>query len=106
MPCSSRFVRFGGSANVASGGDPLELSLFGLGRFGVRPHFFGGNSCAWSFHQLGTFLEYKARRAGVSFLKVDPNHTFRCPVPWCGHVSRRNQPARDGVAASCAGSPA
>ncbi|WP_433464801.1 RNA-guided endonuclease InsQ/TnpB family protein [Spirillospora sp. CA-128828] len=50
---------------------------------------------SWPFHQLGTFLEYKARRAGVPFLQVDPHYTSqRCPVPWCGHVSRRNRPTR------------
>ncbi|MFC5753633.1 RNA-guided endonuclease InsQ/TnpB family protein [Actinomadura rugatobispora] len=49
----------------------------------------------WSFHQLGTFLEYKARRAGVPLLHVDPAYTSqRCPTPWCGHVSRQNRPTR------------
>ncbi|WP_433462569.1 RNA-guided endonuclease InsQ/TnpB family protein [Spirillospora sp. CA-128828] len=50
----------------------------------------------WPFHQLGTFLEYKARRAGVPFLEVDAHYTSQtCPVPWCGHVSRRNRLTRD-----------
>jgi putative transposase len=49
----------------------------------------------WPFHQLGTFLEYKARRAGVPFLHVDPAYTSQtCPNPWCGHVSRNNRPTR------------
>ncbi|MFD0855841.1 RNA-guided endonuclease InsQ/TnpB family protein, partial [Actinomadura adrarensis] len=50
---------------------------------------------SWPFHQLGTFLEYKARRAGVPFQQVDPAYTSQtCPNPWCGHVSRNNRPTR------------
>ena len=50
---------------------------------------------SWPFHQLGAFLEYKARRAGAPFLQVDPAYTSqRCPTPRCGHISRNNRPAR------------
>ncbi|MBC9716402.1 IS200/IS605 family element transposase accessory protein TnpB [Streptomyces sp. TRM66268-LWL] len=46
------------------------------------------------FHQLGSFLEYKARRAGVPYLEVDPAYTSqRCPR--CGHTERGNRPSRD-----------
>ncbi|PVE10164.1 transposase [Streptomyces scopuliridis] len=46
------------------------------------------------FHQLGSFLEYKARRAGVPFIEVDPAYTSqRCPR--CGHTERANRPTRD-----------
>lgn len=49
----------------------------------------------WPFHRLGAFLEYKAHRAGVPFLQVDPAYTSQtCPTPWCGHVSRSNRPTR------------
>lgn len=49
----------------------------------------------WPFHQLGTFISYKARQAGVPFLQVDPAYTSQtCPNPWCGHVSRGNRPTR------------
>lgn len=49
----------------------------------------------WPFHQLGTFLEYRAHRAEVPFLRVDARYTSQtCPIPWCGHVSRRNRPTR------------
>ncbi|MFI0444165.1 RNA-guided endonuclease InsQ/TnpB family protein [Actinomadura sp. 6N118] len=49
----------------------------------------------WPFHQLGTFLAYKALRAGVPFQQVDPAYTSQsCPNPWCGHVSRNNRPTR------------
>ncbi|WP_433230193.1 RNA-guided endonuclease TnpB family protein [Actinomadura formosensis] len=49
---------------------------------------------SWPFHQLGEFLEYKARRAGVPFLQVDAAYTSqRCPR--CGHTARNNRPSRD-----------
>jgi len=49
---------------------------------------------SWPFHQLGQHLAYKARRAGVPFVKVDPAHTSqRCPR--CGHTERANRPTRD-----------
>lgn len=49
---------------------------------------------SWPFHQLGSFLEYKARRSGVPFIEVDPRYTSqRCPR--CGHTERANRPTRD-----------
>lgn len=45
---------------------------------------------SWSFHQLGSFLEYKARRAGVPLVYVDPAYTSqRCSQ--CGHTDRKNR---------------
>ncbi|MFJ8108972.1 RNA-guided endonuclease InsQ/TnpB family protein [Streptomyces sp. NPDC096132] len=49
---------------------------------------------SWPFHQLGQHLQYKARRAGVPFLEVDPAYTSqRCPR--CGNTERANRPTRD-----------
>ncbi|MEU9189354.1 transposase [Streptomyces sp. NPDC048484] len=49
---------------------------------------------SWPFRQLGAFLAYKARRAGVPFIEVDPAYTSqRCPR--CGHTERGNRPTRD-----------
>nr|WP_244994344.1 transposase [Actinomadura coerulea] len=49
---------------------------------------------SWPFHQLGRFIAYKARRAGVPFIEVDPAYTSqRCPR--CGHTERGNRPTRD-----------
>lgn len=49
---------------------------------------------SWPFHQLGQHLAYKARRAGVPFLEVDPAYTSqRCPR--CGHTERANRSTRD-----------
>ncbi|GAA4627228.1 RNA-guided endonuclease TnpB family protein [Actinoallomurus vinaceus] len=51
---------------------------------------------SWPFRELGEFIEYKARRAGVPFIEVDPAYTSqRCPVSWCGHTERANRPDRD-----------
>ncbi|MEU6717129.1 transposase, partial [Nonomuraea sp. NPDC046802] len=51
---------------------------------------------SWPFHQLGDFLAYKAHRAGVAFVRVDPAYTSQmCPNRWCGHTGRGNRPSRD-----------
>jgi IS605 OrfB family transposase len=44
----------------------------------------------WAFFQLRSFLTYKAQRAGVPVVLVDPRHTSQqCNV--CGHVARANR---------------
>lgn len=46
---------------------------------------------SWSFYQLRSFVEYKAKLAGVPILLVDPRNTSRtCPV--CGRIDKRNRP--------------
>ncbi len=51
------------------------------------------NLHAWSFNQLRQFIEYKAQRAGVRVVAVDPRHTSRtCPA--CGCIDKRNRPAQ------------
>lgn len=46
---------------------------------------------SWAFHQLRSFIEHKARLAGVPVVLVDPRNTSRtCPV--CGCVDKRNRP--------------
>ncbi len=46
----------------------------------------------WPFHQLGTAIAYKAQRAGVPFLEVDPAYTSQT-CPRCGHVAATTVPA-------------
>jgi len=49
---------------------------------------------SWSFFQLRSFVEYKARLAGVPVVAVDPRNTSRtCPA--CGHIDKRNRPSQD-----------
>jgi putative transposase len=45
---------------------------------------------SWSFAQLRGFVEYKARRAGVPVVLVDPRNTSRT-CPRCGCVDARNR---------------
>ena len=45
---------------------------------------------SWAFAQLGAFLAYKAKAAGVAFVEVDPAYTSQtCHV--CGWVDKRNR---------------
>jgi putative transposase len=45
---------------------------------------------SWGFAQLGAFIEYKARRAGVPVVHVDPRNTSR-QCSECGHTRRSNR---------------
>jgi putative transposase len=44
----------------------------------------------WSFNQLRTFMEYKARLAGIPVLLVNPRNTSRT-CSQCGYISRSNR---------------
>ncbi|MDT5033050.1 MAG: putative transposase, partial [Actinoplanes sp.] len=45
----------------------------------------------WSFAQLGDFLTYKARRAGIPLIQVDPRYTSQT-CSKCGHRDKLNRP--------------
>ncbi|MFF1306473.1 RNA-guided endonuclease InsQ/TnpB family protein [Streptomyces sp. NPDC058307] len=45
---------------------------------------------SWAFAQLGRFIAYKARRAGVPVVHVDPAYTSRTCAE-CGHVDKANR---------------
>ncbi|MFK4100997.1 RNA-guided endonuclease InsQ/TnpB family protein [Streptomyces sp. NPDC019531] len=45
---------------------------------------------SWSFAQLGQFIAYKARKAGVPVVHVDPAYTSRTCAE-CGHIDRANR---------------
>lgn len=48
---------------------------------------------SWAFFQLRAFVEYKARRAGVPVVLVDPRNTSRT-CPQCGCIDKRNRPTQ------------
>ncbi|WP_326635572.1 transposase [Streptosporangium sp. NBC_01755] len=57
---------------------------------------------SWSFHQLGRFIAYKAARAGVAVVYVDPAYTSQgCSA--CGHVDKKNRPGQAGFACTSCG---
>ncbi|MFG2439844.1 RNA-guided endonuclease InsQ/TnpB family protein [Streptomyces sp. NPDC048508] len=45
---------------------------------------------SWAFAQLGRFIAYKARRAGVPVVHIDPGYTSQTCCE-CGHVDNRNR---------------
>ncbi|MEU9397407.1 transposase [Streptomyces sp. NPDC048324] len=45
---------------------------------------------SWAFAQLGDFIVYKAKRAGVPVVFVDPGYTSQTCAE-CGHVDKRNR---------------
>ncbi|WP_343239966.1 transposase [Streptomyces sp. SID12488] len=45
---------------------------------------------SWAFAQLGSFIAYKARRAGVPVVYVDPAYTSRTCAE-CGHIDKANR---------------
>ena len=48
---------------------------------------------SWSFHQLRSFIEYKAREAGIPVIVIDPHNTSR-ECPNCHAITRKNRPER------------
>ncbi|MFU8854622.1 RNA-guided endonuclease InsQ/TnpB family protein [Micromonospora sp. SL1-18] len=49
---------------------------------------------SWAFQQLGAFLVYKARRAGVPLVQVDPRYTSQTCAA-CGYRDKRNRPNQE-----------
>jgi len=57
---------------------------------------------SWGFYQLCSFMEYKARLAGVPVVMVNPMWTSHiCPI--CGTNERANRPDRDSFRCICCG---
>ncbi|WP_326820487.1 RNA-guided endonuclease InsQ/TnpB family protein [Streptosporangium sp. NBC_01756] len=53
---------------------------------------------SWSFRQLGAYIAYKATRAGLPVVHVDPRYTSQgCSA--CGHIDKKNRP--DQATFSC-----
>lgn len=47
----------------------------------------------WAFYQLRSYIEYKAKLAGVPVILVDPRNTSRT-CPKCGCVDKKNRPTQ------------
>ena len=56
---------------------------------------------SWSFHQLRSYITYKAARSGVMVEAVDPRNTSRT-CPECGCIDKANRKHRDSfLCVSC-----
>jgi putative transposase len=74
-------------------GTARAIALENLSGIGRRTRFnrsmrrrLGG----WAFFQLGVFVGYKAERAGVPVVEIDPRNTSR-ECPECGHIDKKNR---------------
>lgn len=57
---------------------------------------------SWAFNQLKQFLAYKARRAGVTLIEVDPRYSSQtCSA--CGHCERANRKTQEKFECLCCG---
>ena len=48
---------------------------------------------SWSFHQLRSFIQYKARETGIPLIVIDPHNTSR-ECPNCHAITRKNRSER------------
>ncbi|MFG2825455.1 RNA-guided endonuclease InsQ/TnpB family protein [Kitasatospora sp. NPDC048365] len=60
------------------------------------------NLHSWSFHQLGRYIAYKAKRAGVPLVYVHPAHTSR-QCSECHHIDRKNRSSQSEFACRACG---
>ncbi|MFC7221486.1 RNA-guided endonuclease InsQ/TnpB family protein, partial [Streptomyces polyrhachis] len=57
---------------------------------------------SWPFHQLGAFLAYKAKKAGVPVMYVDAAYTSQ-ECSQCHHTARANRPSQARFACTVCG---
>jgi len=82
------------SAKRTARGIALE-DLKGIrGRVTARGGDARNRLSGWSFHQLRTFIEYKARFAGVTVVTVSPRNTSRT-CSSCGHCEKANRDSQE-----------
>ncbi|MDD4255357.1 MAG: transposase, partial [Methanofollis sp.] len=59
-----------------------------------------GTHHSWTFFELQSFIEYKAREKGISTVYVDPAYTSQT-CPRCNHISKNNRNGRSFVCECC-----
>lgn len=57
---------------------------------------------AWAFNQLKLFVGYKAKRAGVTMIEVDPRYSSQT-CSKCGHCERANRRTQESFCCQCCG---
>lgn len=57
---------------------------------------------AWAFNQLKQFLRYKAHRAGVPLIEVEPRYSSQT-CSHCGHCERANRKTQEKFECLCCG---
>jgi IS605 OrfB family transposase len=76
---------------LASGCSVIALEdLTGIRERGMRGKKFRIQVNTWAFHQLQTYIEYKAKEAGLRVLYVDPAYTSQ-GCSRCGYTARSNR---------------
>jgi IS605 OrfB family transposase len=68
--------------------------LTGIGTRTTAPRSQRTRLKGWAFFQLRSFIAYKAQRAGVIVVAVDPRNTSRT-CSRCGHCEKANRKSRD-----------
>ena len=61
-----------------------------------------GQLSSWAFYQLGEFVKYKAKRAGITVIEVSPDYTSqRCPMCMTVRKENRDQKNHTYKCSSC-----
>ena len=61
-----------------------------------------GQLSSWAFYQLGEFVKYKAKRAGITAIEVSPDYTSqRCPMCMTVRKENRDQKIHTYKCSSC-----
>ena len=61
-----------------------------------------GQLSSWAFYQLGEFVKYKAKRAGITVIEVSPDYTSqRCPMCMTVRKENRDQKRHTYKCSSC-----
>ena len=77
-----------------------DLTGVSRGRGGIGSHSWQLSS--WAFYQLGEFVKYKALRAGITVIEVNPDYTSqRCPMCMTVRKESRDQKSHAYKCSSC-----